>query len=133
MSRKGWVAMTTIQTRRRFLGSAALAGVPSMLPRLGARAAEPSLETTAIKLPKAPAICTMPQMIPQQLLEAEGFTDIRFVDETTTATEQLARGEMDLMVNYASNFILALDKGEASTLLAGVHVGCFVLFGHEEI
>jgi len=63
----------------------------------------------------------------------EGFTDIRFVDETPKATEQLARGEMDLMVNYASNFILALDKGEASTLLAGVHVGCFVLFGHEEI
>jgi NitT/TauT family transport system substrate-binding protein len=128
--------MTTIQTRRRFLGSAALAGVPSMLPRLGARAAEPSLETTAIKLPKAPAICTMPQMIPQQLLEAEGFTDIRFVDEPPpphNAAEQLARGEVDLMVNYASNFIIALDKGEVSTLLAGVHVGCFVLFGQEGV
>ena len=37
------------------------------------------------------------------------------------------------MVNYASNFILGLDKGEAFTLLAGVHVGCFVLFGHEDV
>jgi NitT/TauT family transport system substrate-binding protein len=37
------------------------------------------------------------------------------------------------MVGYASNFILDLDKREASTLLAGVHVGCFVLFGHEDV
>jgi len=125
--------MSIMQTRRRFLCSAAFAGGASILPSLGARGADQSPETTTIKLGKASAICTMPQMIPQQLLEVEGFTDIRFVDETPKATEQLARGEMDLMVNYASNFILALDKGEASTLLAGVHVGCFVLFGHEEI
>jgi NitT/TauT family transport system substrate-binding protein len=125
--------MATILSRRRFLGSTALAGIASMLPALGAPAAEPSLETTTIKLPRAPAICTMPQMIPQQLLQAEGFTDIRFIDETGNVTEQLARGDVDLMVNYASNFILGLDKGEASTLLAGVHVGCFVLFGHKEV
>ena len=75
----------------------------------------------------------MPQMIPEQLLQAEGFTDIRFVDEPSNATEQLVRGEVDLMVNYASNFIVGLDKGEALTLLAGVHVGCFVLFGHVDV
>jgi NitT/TauT family transport system substrate-binding protein len=125
--------MATILSRRRFLGSTVLAGTACMLPARVAPSAEPSLETTTIKLPRAPAICTMPQMIPEQLLQAEGFTDIRFVDETPTATEQLARGEVDLMVNYASNFILGLDKGEASTLLAGVHVGCFVLFGHEDV
>jgi len=123
-------------TRRRFLCSAALSGGAGILPSLDARAAEPSLETTSIKLPRAPAICTMPQMIPEQLLRVEGFTDIRFVDEPPpphNAAEQLARGEVDLMVNYASNFIIALDKGEVSTLLAGVHVGCFVLFGHEDV
>ena len=91
--------MATILSRRRFLGSTALAGIASMLPALGAPAAEPSLETTTIKLPRAPAICTMPQMIPQQLLQAEGFTDIRFIDETGNVTEQLARGDVDLMVN----------------------------------
>jgi NitT/TauT family transport system substrate-binding protein len=124
------------QTRRRFLSNTALAGVACMLPSLGARAAEPGLEMTTVKLPRAPAICTMPQMITEQLLQAEGFTDIRFVDEPPpphNAAEQLARGEVDLMVNYASNFIIALDKGEVSTLLAGVHVGCFVLFGHEDV
>ena len=128
--------MSIMLTRRRFLCSAALAGSACMLPSLGARAADQSPETTTIKLGKASAICTMPQMIPQQLLEAEGFTDIHFVDEPpppANATEQLARGEVDLMVNYSSNFILSLDKGEASTLLAGVYVGCFVLFGHKDV
>ena len=107
-----------------------------MVPPLSARAAEPGPETKTIRLPKAPAICTMPQMIAEQFLGTEGFTDIRFVDEPPpphNAAEQLARGEVDLMVNYASNFIIALDKGEVSTLLAGVHVGCFVLFGHEDV
>ena len=125
--------MPMIQTRRRLLRTAALAGVAGMLPPIDARTAEPSLETTTIKLPKAGAICTMPQMITEQLLQEEGFTDIRFIDETGSATEQLARGDIDLMVNYASNFILGLDKGRACILLAGVHVGCFVLFGHEDV
>jgi NitT/TauT family transport system substrate-binding protein len=119
--------------RRGFISGLAATGVADLLPPLGARAADQGPETTTIRLGKASAICTMPQMIPQQLLEAEGFTDIRFVDETPKATEQLARGEIDLMVNYASNFILGLDKREAFTVLAGVHVGCFVLFGHEGV
>src|SRR6516165_1833873 len=105
--------MTTLQTRRRFLGNAALVGVAGLLPPLGARAAEPGLETTTVKLPKDRAICTMPQMITEQLLLAEGFTDIRFVDEPSgKPAEQLARGDVDLMVGYASNFILGLDKGK---------------------
>ena len=148
--------MTIMQTRRRFLCGAALAGGAGLLLPLGAQAAEPGLETTTIKLPRDQAICTMPQMIAQQLLQAEGFTDIRFVDEPASRprvdspdgghpeaaraprpsgnpAEYLARGDVDMMVGYASNFILGLDKGEALTLLAGVHVGCFVLFGHEGV
>jgi len=31
------------------------------------------------------------------------------------------------------NFIAGLDKGETITLLAGVHDGCFVLFGPEDV
>jgi len=73
--------MLIMQTRRRFLCGAALTGGAGMLPSLVARAAEPSPETTTIRLPRDPAICTMPQMIPEQLLQAEGFTDIHFVDE----------------------------------------------------
>ena len=106
--------MPVTQTRRRFLGNAVLVGVAGLLPPLGARAAEPGLETTTVRLGKASAICTMPQMIPQQLLEAEGFTDIRFVDETPKTTEQLARGEIDLMVNYEQNRRIA--RGLSATV-----------------
>src|SRR6516165_9866717 len=126
--------MPTNHTRRRLIGTAASAGFACMLPPVGARAVEPSLETTTIKLPRDPAICTMPQMITEQLLQAEGFTEIHFVDEPPgNPGKLLARGDVDLMVGYASNFIVGLDKGDATTLLAGVHGGCFVLFGPEDV
>ena len=127
--------MPILPTRRNLLSTLALAGASGMIRLPRAFGAEERLETTTIRLPIAPAICTMPQMITRQLLEAEGFTDIRFVDEPkppVDAAYQLAHGEVDLMVNYASNFIRALDKGAATTLLAGVHGGCFVLFGPED-
>jgi len=97
-----------LQTRRRFLRTAAFVGVAGMLPLLGAQAAEPAPETTTVKLPIEPAICTMPQMITRQLLEAEGFTDIRFVDDPIVddppgnPNKLLAHGDVDLMVGYAS-------------------------------
>ena len=125
--------MPIVQTRRRLLQTAALAGAAGMLPVFPARAAEPGPETTTVKLPKTPAICTMPEMVTEQLLRAEGFTDIRYVDVLPTVTEPLARGAVDFMVNYASTFVVGADKGEACTLLAGVHVGCFVLFGNEGV
>ncbi len=126
--------MSMMQTRRRFFRTAALAGAAAALPLSPAAAEEPGLETTSIKLAKTPAICTMPQMITRQLLEAEGFVDIRYVDVAPVkGTEPLARGDVDLLVHYASNFVIDLAKGETSTVLAGVHVGCFVLFGNERV
>ena len=119
--------MPMIQTRRRFLGTAALAGAAAALPLPSARAEEPGLETTSIKLSKTSAICTMPaDDHPSSCCEAEGFIDIRYVDVPPVAgTEPLARDDVDLLVHYASNFIVGLDKGETLTLLAGVHVGCY--------
>ena len=134
VSASGKSRAAVLQTRRRFLRAAAFGDVAGMLPLLAARAAEPAPETTTVKLPIDPAICTMPQMITRQLLQAEGFTDIRFVHEPPGNPNQLlAHGDVDLMVGYASNFIVGLDKGEATTLLAGVHGGCFVLFGPEDV
>jgi NitT/TauT family transport system substrate-binding protein len=91
--------MAVVPTRRRFLGAAALAGAAGMVRMPRAFGADERLETTTIRLPIAPAICTMPQMITRQLLQAEGFTNIRFVDEPeppANAAYQLACGEVDL-------------------------------------
>src|SRR5207244_9362149 len=66
-------------------------------------------------------------------LRAEGFTDIRYVDGAPGATEPVAHSKVDFDTNYASNFVRAIDAGEPITLLAGVMVGCFELFGNEGI
>jgi ABC-type nitrate/sulfonate/bicarbonate transport system substrate-binding protein len=125
--------MPIVQTRRRFLESAALAGAAGLLST-AARADEPGPETTMIRVARSPAICTMPQMITRQLLLAEGFTDIHYVDVAPAAgTAPLGRGEVDLMVHYAPTFVVGLDSGQGTTVLAGVHVGCIVLFGNERV
>src|SRR6516165_5774385 len=123
--------MTMMQTRRWFLGSMAAGATAFRAPQV--RAAEEVIETTTVRIGRNPGICLAPQYIAAELLRAEGFTDVRYVEEPATATEPLARGKVDFDTNYASNFVRALDAGERITLLAGVMVGCFELFGNESI
>jgi len=119
--------MAIMQTRRWFLGAMAAGSAAIRTPRV--LAAEGALETTTVRIGKSPGICVAPQYIAEELLRAEGFTDVRYVDEPATSTETLAHGKVDLDTNYASNFVRAIDAGEPITLLAGVMVGCFELFG----
>jgi NitT/TauT family transport system substrate-binding protein len=95
--------------------------------------AEGALETTTVRIGRNPGICVAPQYIAEELLRAEGFTDVRYVEEPASATEPLAHGKVDFDTNYASNFVRAIDAAEPITLLAGVMVGCFELFGNESI
>ena len=128
--------MRPMQTRRRFLKTLSLAGAASFVTPMGAIAAEEPLETTTIRLPKTPAICIAPTYAAEELLRAEGFTDVRYVElPTATASpiEAVARGEIDLNLNYSINYVAAIDAGKSITLLAGVHVGCYELFGREGI
>jgi len=74
--------MEMMQTRRRFLGAAALAGAADILtPRCG-WAAESALETTTVRFSKMPIICFAQQYVCEALLRAEGFTDVRYIDTT---------------------------------------------------
>src|SRR5271156_5043082 len=128
--------MALIQTRRGFLGGIAAAGAAGLIRAPRAEAAEGTLETTTVRLGKKASICQTPQFVADELLRAEGFTDIGYVDEppgSASATEPLARGIVDFDSNYASNFVRAIDAGEPITMLAGLHVGCFELFGNEHI
>jgi NitT/TauT family transport system substrate-binding protein len=126
--------MAPIQTRRGFLGGIAAAGAADLtrLPR--AFAAEGSLETTAIRLPKLANLCVAPQMVAEELLRAEGFTEIRYVDEPPGETAHpIGRGEIDFGLDYAPSFVAAIDAGEPITVLSGVMVGCVELFAKENI
>ena len=81
--------MDIAQTRRRFLAGLSGIGAAGLL-RTPAPAAEGALETASVRLPKIPSICVAPQDIAEELLRAEGFTDVRYVPTGNTALESVA-------------------------------------------
>ena len=118
--------MRMVQTRRRFLSGAALAGAAAVLPARRGRA-ESVLETTSVRLAKIPGICIAPQYIAEELLRAEGFTDVRYIASEVGIgqSEAIGRGEFDFSLNFAAPVIIPLDAGAPIMVIAGVHVGCF--------
>ena len=125
--------MTTGHTRRRFLATLSLAGAAGLIRAPRALAAEGVLETTSVRLSKIPAICYAPLYVAEELLRAEGFTDIRYVPTGINTPEGISRGEIDFGSNFAPVLIAALDRGMPITALGPVHLGCFEVFGNEGI
>jgi NitT/TauT family transport system substrate-binding protein len=121
-----------METRRGFLRTLSSAGAAALIPSRRSRAAaEGALETTTVRLQK-PGLCVSSLYIAEELLRAEGFTDIRYIDAPMGAFGP-AHGEADFAPQYASQCVRAIDAGEPVTLLAGVMVGCFELFAREGI
>jgi len=124
-------------TRRDILRGLTLTASAELLS-LGARpavAAEPPPETTTLKLDRRPSICIAPQYVAEELLRGEGFTDVRYVkmDAAHVASRAVAAGELDISVHFVGPALLQIDAGEPIVFLAGVHVGCFELFGSERV
>src|SRR5712691_8507013 len=123
--------MQPTPSRRRMLATLSSAAAAGLIGGAKASAQEAPPETTTIRLVKNAGICIAPQYIADELLRAEGFTDIRHVASTPTVMGQaLGRGEVDLTLYFAGEIIKAIDAGEPVTAVAGVHVGCFELFAH---
>jgi NitT/TauT family transport system substrate-binding protein len=92
--------MPMLQTRRRFLTTLSLAGAARFIPVPRALAVEGSLETKTVRLPKVLGVCVSPQYAAEELLRAEGFTDVRYVETTAAAVPQaIGRGELDFALN----------------------------------
>ena len=127
--------MYMMQDRRRFLATMSSAGAASLIGARSSFAQEALPETTTVRLAKIAGICIAPQYVADELLRAEGFTDIRFVatDAGIPAALSLARGEVDFTANYAPTFIIPIDAGEPITIVGGEHIGCFELFAREGI
>ena len=110
-----------------------MAGVVGLVDAPAVLAEEGSLETTAVRLEKSAALCIAPQYLVEELLRADGFTNIRYIEGSPPGvTKRVAHGTVDFQTNYAPNFITAIDRGELITLLTGVMVGCYELFGNED-
>ena len=128
--------MTMRPTRRRFLTMTALAGTAGILPPLRARADEPAPETSSVRLLKIPVICFAPLYVCQELLRAEGFTDIQYVD-SAPASAAIAAGFAENKFDFASNVtamnVSYVDAGVPVTIVAGIHAGCYELFASKGI
>jgi NitT/TauT family transport system substrate-binding protein len=119
--------MPNTQTRRQFLTGLSLTSAGGLLGARPALAAEAALEISTVRVAKVPGICIAPQYVAEELLRAEGFIDVRYV-ETIDTPRGIAGGEVDFGLNFASVLVAGLDRGIDLTVLGGVHVGCFELF-----
>jgi NitT/TauT family transport system substrate-binding protein len=121
------------QNRRDFLVSASLAAAAGVLGPRGALAEDGPPETTTIKLAYYGNICLAPLLIAKDLLHAEGFTDVRYVEapDDFTIPELVARGECHFGSTFAGTVVYHIDNGVPITALSGVHAGCYELFAQQ--
>jgi NitT/TauT family transport system substrate-binding protein len=129
--------MQIIQTRRRFLAGAAMASAVGIVGLPKSLHAEPPLETTTVRLPRwvGRSYCWAGAYIAGELMRAEGFTDVRYVeaDKSVDQSEWIARGETDFSVNFPPNQIASIDAGVPIKVLTGLHSGCLELIAKESI
>ena len=122
-------------TRRNLVSGLAAAGVAGVITTRRVRAAEEPLETTTMRLGRIPATCDAPIYAADDLLRAEGLTDVRFMDTIPgpARIEALGRGEFDFTMTSALTQINALDSGVPITIVAGLHAGCYELFARDGV
>src|SRR5262249_41193585 len=115
------------------LGLAGTAGLLSLPPRRAA--AEPSLETTRLRLVPIPSICRAPPYVAEAVLRTERVTEVHYVKKPGSQgiESALASGEADINMYFVAPTILRLDAGDPVVILAGGHIGCFELFGSEGV
>ena len=141
------------QSRRRFIRAVAGLGVsgaggvllagcsrlevpPAVSRRAPATQAarEATLETTTVRLAKNAAICFAPQYVAEDLLRAEGFADVEYIDrQPADIVPAIASGAIHLAMATAGLPIVQADADNSAVMLAGVHVGCFELFASTAI
>ena len=125
--------MSIMQTRRRFLSTLALAGAAGLLRAPGALSAEGPLETTSVRLVNDRSICIAPEYVADELLRAEGFTDIHYVEAPGgQQVDAFLRGELDF-TNFFGAWIPLIEAGAPIVVLAGINIGCLELFAREGI
>jgi NitT/TauT family transport system substrate-binding protein len=111
----------------------------SVTTRLRAEEPDPPPETTTIRLAKSPSICIAPVYVVSDLLNAEGFTNVvhvetGFVGSGAAQDKAIWRNsDVDFNLNFSGPLLLEIDRGLSTTILAGIHVGCFELFAREGI
>jgi NitT/TauT family transport system substrate-binding protein len=127
--------MPMTHTRRRFLKALSAVGAAGVIGAPHVLVAAEALETTTLRLPNDHSICIAPEYVAEELLRAEGFTDIRYVEAPgIQQLDALLRGELDFC-NFSpgGRSMVSIDAGVPIVGLAGIHIGCFELFARAGI
>ena len=128
--------------RRDFLRRMTLAGAVGLVgPRPNWSYADPSPETTRIRLSQIASLCLAPQYAAESLLRTEGFTDVQYIrtDAGRSAMDDigpyqaLAFGKVDFNAGMVGELVARIDAGDPIVILAGTHAGCFELFGTDRV
>jgi NitT/TauT family transport system substrate-binding protein len=116
-------------------GLALLAGCEGRGQPAATAGPEPAPETTRLKLHHALGLCLAPQYVAEELLRDEGFTEITYArhEDTGGIYPALVSGAADIVADFAPPLIRHVDAGEPITVLGGIHVGCFELFGTDQV
>jgi NitT/TauT family transport system substrate-binding protein len=128
--------MPVMQDRRRFLATLSSSAAAGLLDVPNLLGEEAPLETTRIRLYEWSSVCIAPQFVAEELLKAEGFTDVQYVRAEPTGqlpNPLLASGAIDLNSQFSAPSILCIEAGDPVVFLGGMHVGCFELFGTGQI
>jgi NitT/TauT family transport system substrate-binding protein len=125
---------SSVFTRRAFLANASALGAASLFALPRSAAAEQPPETTHIRLVRAAAICFAPQYAAEELLRLEGFSEVSYVKMTSgNVIDGLYAGQADLSMDAAPAVVYAMDRRPSLVALAGIHAGCYELFGNERV
>ncbi|MFD1983876.1 ABC transporter substrate-binding protein [Mesorhizobium newzealandense] len=127
--------MQIIQNRRRFLTGLSALAAAGLANGRNAAATEAPPETISARMAAGPGICIAPQYVAEELIRAEGLSDFRYVamEPGIAQTEMLARGDIDFAINFATALVIPIDTGAPIKVISGMHVGCYELFGREDI
>ncbi len=98
-------------------------------------AAEPPPETTTLRLARPRRPLSGPQYVAEQLLRDEGFTEVQYAKKEGAREFEvaLASGETNINMCFVPDAVIRLDAGDPIVILAGGHIGCFELFGTDQV
>ena len=121
-------------SRREFLTRTSSIAAAGLLGLHGSDVgAEPPPEIKKIRLFHVPAICHAPQYLAEEMLRMEGI-DVEYVPfGTRYIPDALAASKADMTMWNAMELLPALDANKPIVVVAGVHSGCFEVFGNERV
>jgi NitT/TauT family transport system substrate-binding protein len=87
-----------------------------------------------IRLVHFPAICVAPSYLAEELLHAEGFEEVQYVDVTANLIAPvLGEGQVDIWTEAAPALVNFLSTNNTVVALGGIHSGCYELLAKADV